>query len=493
MLTPEEMMAKARAEAPTFASFTGPSAHASKRAAALVGSRNSSLLGIAISMYALLCAGLLVRNAYLGMAAAVLPGLAVVLIPTHLTSTAALRHRATVAWLLLVVAACPWQSLAVTAYGEVNAASEADAAKFVITAIACLLAYLARVPSLKYSWPIKALFGYALIAALGGLAATDPSSSMLRTVRFAAVCLAIIWVSSRLTRSRLAVLFMQFAVTISLIALVARAIHLPSSHLFGSRLDGYLLPLQPNALGLVAAGGLICATALLARKELTLRLFASTAPILGVALILTQSRTSVIGFVLSLLVFAGPRLSTRSLLIVGLLALTFLLAVFVQTDTQSHPLTSILTHNESTTTTATLGSRTSEWKAVLRLNDTVLTKAIGQGLAAKSVEVSLSSARYAPVDGSWPAAYLSAGLVGALMLAISVLATARTAIRKRDDLAMMMITYLIISSLVTDVFNDISIGLILFLSFCTSTLMSSPSQNRQLNPSPVGRHLQRDD
>lgn len=475
-------MAKARVGPQRYADFAEPSTTAGQGAATMVGSKKSSLSVIATLVYALLCAGLLVRNTDLGAAAAVLPGLIVVLLPTRTASAIAMSRRATIGWLLLIVAACPWQSLAVTADGEVNAASEADVAKFAITALACLLALGVRAPRIKYPWPIKALLGYSLITALGGLATADPSTSVLRAVRFAAIVLAVVWIASRLSRYRLTVIFIQFSVAISLLALAARGAHVPSSHLFGSRLDGYLLPLQPNGLGLIAAGGLICTTALIAGRQLSLRLFVPIALILGITLIFTQSRTSIISFVLSLSVLVGPRLSTRGLIIIGALAFAFLIAAFVQTDTHSRPLTALLTHNESTTTTATLNSRTSEWKAVLRLNDTLLTQITGQGLAAKSVEVGLTSARYAPVDGSWPAAYLSAGMVGALILAMSVLAAAWTAIQKRDDLAMMIITYLIISSLVTDVFNDISVGLILFISLGLTTFSSRAPEP---NPSPM--------
>jgi hypothetical protein len=471
------MTAKIRAETPIFAGVAEPHPYVPQRMALLAVSKKPGLLGLAILAYGLLCAMLLVRNTDAGIAAAVLPGLAVVLLPARFASTAALSRRATVAWILLIVAACPWQSLAVTAYGEVNAGSEADAAKFVVTALACLLAYVARVPGIKYPWPIKALLGYALVTALGGLASTDPSSSLLRSARFAIVVIAVVWITSRLSRSRIAVLFIQFSVSVSLLALMARAADLPSSHLFGNRLDGYLLPLQPNALGLIAAGGLICATALLAQKQLTLRPFALAAAILGITLILTESRTSTIGFLLCLLVLAGPKLSTRGPIILGLLAFALLAVAFLQTDTGSQPLTSLLTHNGSTTTTATLGSRESEWQAALQINNTAFKQAVGQGLATKSVQVGLKSAQYAPVDGSWPATYLSAGLFGVLILAMAVITTARTAVQQRDDLAMMVIAYLIISSLVTDVFNDISVGLILFISLGVSLAASSPPAN----------------
>ena len=379
------------------------------------------------------------------------------------------------AWLVLIAAALPWQTVAVTESGAVSTGSQADAAKFVVTGLAVALAFLVRVPHLKYSWPIWAFLGYCLITTVGGLAGTDPSSSLLRSVRFAVVVLALVWVTGRLSRHQLARTFVLFSMIISFSALAARGIGVsPASHVYGGRLAGYLPPLHPNLLGMLAAGGLLCAGALLARRELTLTIFAWVTPILGLTLVLTQSRTSMIALLVSLLAFAGPRLTTRGPLIVGLIASIFVVGAFIQTDTQSQPLTSLLTHNGSTSTTGTLSSRVSEWEAVLQLNNTPLTQAIGQGLASKSVEVSLTSARYAPVDGSWPAAYLSAGFLGVLVLAAAVWAALRTAIRKRDDFALAITVFLIVSSLVADVFNDVTIGLVLLLSCGMNNFMPSP-------------------
>lgn len=446
-------------------------------------------LTAAAVVYALICAELLVLNVYLAVAVGLLPPLALVLLRPHASSAAALSRRASLAWLLLIVAACPWQVLSVTAYGEVSPASEAGFAKFAVTALACLLAFIVRAPeSRRYSWAVIALLLYALIAALGGLDTATPISSLLRTGRFVIVCISVLWLCSRLTTRRLATTFMQFSVLVSVGALAARIGGFPSSYQYGARLAGYLPPLQPNALGVIAVGGLICATALLARRSLTSGWFVLTVCILGPTLILSQSRTSMIGFILSLVVLASLRLSTRSFVIIGLLAAGISVALFIQTNTQSRPLESLLTHNHSTTTTATLGARTSEWSAALRANSTLRTRALGQGLATKSVEVNLRSAQYAPVDGSWPASYLSAGVFGLLFLTVSVLAAVRIAWRRRDELAIMMIAYLIVSSIVTDVFNDISIGLILFLSFVLSV---RPREVHEMEPSTPPTQLAR--
>jgi len=430
------------------------------------------LIAFAASAYALLCADLLVHNTYLGVAAAVLPGAAVVPFQTRLASATLMRRQSIFVWLVLVAVAPPWQSVPVTADGSISTSSAVDAVKLLATTLAVGLAFIGRVPNLKYPFTVKALLGYATVAVLGALA-TDSPSSLLRAARFAAVVLATIWVTGHLSRHRLTLLFVQFSVVVSFISLVARAAGLGSA--FGSRLAGYLPPLHPNVLGLLAAGGLLCLTASLARKELRFRAFAMTAPILTLTVILTQSRTSIVGLLGGLLALAVPHLRSRAPIILGVLGSALVIAALIQTNTQSHPLTSLLTHNGSTSTTATLGSRVSEWTAVQELNKKSLTQAVGQGLAAKTVEVDLRSAQYASVDGTWVAAYLSAGVLGVIILAISVLAALRMAIRSHDDLAVAVIVFLIINSLVADVFNDVTIGLVLFLSVCvSSTLQTQP-------------------
>ena len=171
--------------------------------------------------------------------------------------------------------------------------------------------------------------------------------------------------------------------------------------------------------------------------------------------------------IIGLLALAAPRFGTRGPPILGALALALLVGFYLQANTEAQPLSALLTHNGSTTTTATLGSRFSEWESVLKLNDTPVRAAVGQGLAAKSVAVELASAQVASVDGTWPAAYLSAGLIGVLALAAFVLAALRTAIRRRDEQAIALVAFLIVSSLTTDIFNDVTIALLLMLATVT--------------------------
>jgi hypothetical protein len=428
------------------------------------------MLGGAVITYALLCAQLLVSHFYIGLAAAVAPGLAVVPLYTPVARTSTIARRAGIAWLLLLVTALSWQTVAITADGAISPGSESDAAKFVVTSLAVGLAFLVRVPRVTYTSRVRMLLGYGVIASIGGFLGTDPSSSLERAIRFGAVVIALTWVASRLPRRRVASLFVLCALAFSLMALAARLAGRASSYVYGGRLDGYLPPLHPNALGLLAAGGLLCTVTLIVRRELTLRAFVLAAPVLSATLALTESRSSMIALVVGLLGLACLHMRRRGPLIVGTLLFMLLIAISLQMFTHLRPLTSLLTHNESTSTTGSLASRLSEWDTVKHLNGHVTTRAFGQGLATKTVEVNLRSAQYASVDGTWPAAYLSAGAAGVLILAAAVVLALRAAIRHRDDLAVPIILFLFVNSLVADVFNDVTLGLVLFLSLGVSDL-----------------------
>lgn len=434
--------------------------------------RTGLLVTVAAVAYAALCGALLTQNPYMGAAGALAPGVAAGLL--HARARASSGVWTALAWVFVIMAALPWQTLAVTATGAVDAGSQANSLKFAITGLACAIAFLTRVERRPYPWHVKALLVYALISAIGGLGAADASSSLLRAVRLAAIALAVVWLAGRMDRRRMAEVFTQSTAVVSLVALVARAADLESGRAFGGRLAGYLPPLHPNELGLMAGAGLLCAIALLARGELARGAFLSSAPVLAITLLLTQSRTAMVAVVVGLLVLAGYRLTTRGPLIVGALALAFLLAGLVQTNTGYRPLDALVTHNGSTTATGTLGSRAAEWNAVVHLNNRPVQVLAGQGLAAKSVAVELASARYAPVDGSWPAAYLSAGLAGVAALAAAVLAVLGGALRRRDDFAMALVAFLIVNSLVADVFNDVTVGLVLLLSLAARDRAPAP-------------------
>jgi hypothetical protein len=472
-------VATAKAENLVLHGSDAPRARSDRRPAPFGGLRHGGVLvGLAITGYVLLCAVLLLRNMYFGVAAAALPGGIVCLVQTRRVATAILSSQATVAWLLVIAAAPPWQSASVTEIGTVGVSAGTNGAKLVLTVLAFGLAFWGRVPRMRYAWPVKMLLGYSAVATLGGLTGPEPPSSLLRVARFAAIVLTVTWVTTRLTRPRLAALVVQFSIIIALGALVGRAIGRGAS--VGGRLGGYLPPLNPNVLGVLVAVGLLCAIALVARRELRMKTFSLVVPVLGATLVLTESRTSMIGFVAGLVALAAPRLRWRGgPVIVGLLVAVFLLAAFIQTDTQWRPLTALLTHNESTSATATLGTRVSEWSAVSIRNNTVVKRTVGQGLAVKSVEVNLAAAKNAPVDGTWSAAYLSAGLVGAILLASALLAALWAGVYGRDRLAVPIMVFLLFISLTDDVGSDVTIALVIFLSVGVSAL--TPRRARTLS------------
>ncbi len=369
---------------------------------------------------------------------------------------------AEMSWLALLAAAPPWQASAVTAAGAVSVEAGSDPAKLVVTGIAFGVLFFCRPVGSKYAWPVKALLAYGVISFIGAGLGTDATSSVLRSVRWVAVVLAVTWASQQLSRRRLALLTVLLAAVVSVAALFGAAAGLTVSE--GGRLGGYLPPLQPNDLGVISATGALCAIVLLLRGEIPRLFFGVSAPLLVATLALTESRASMAGLLIALFVLAFPRLQRHGPTLMCVMIVAFLGLLILQENTSVQPLSAALTHNGTTSTTSTLGSRTSEWKSVAELNVTYVEKLFGQGLADKTVPVVLPYTAYATLDGTWPSAYLSVGAVGVLVLAGGVLAAIRMAWSRRDGFALALIALLVSNSLVEDTFNDVSTSVVLFLS-----------------------------
>lgn len=446
--------------------IASPAHHATaKRRQTGLGTRSTSwsrkaIAAIGIVLYAALCAGLLLYDIYLATLVAAAPAFASML---FVDSVAATRVQIGAAWVVLFVAAAPWQ-MATTAIdtGAVDTGSGVTAIKVFLTAAALGLAALRRRQTATVPLAVKILLAYALVVAISGVLGSDPDSSTLRAVRLAAVVVGAAWLASHFTQRQLVLLVVSTALIISVLALGARWGGIAVSA--DARLAGYLPPLHPNGLGLIAASSLLCATALLVRRQITLKVFVVCVAVLGTTVVLTQSRTSVLALIVGLLALSAPGMRAKGPAIVYTLVAAFLVAGFVQTFTTTAPLTRFLTHNGSATVTGTLGTRQSAWRAAWDENAGPRRQLLGDGLASKSVEINLASARFASVDGTWPAAYLSAGIIGVLVLAAAIVSALRSALRRRDSLAVALCAFLLTTSVVVSVFNDITAGLLLLVS-----------------------------
>ena len=425
-------------------------------------SRRTLILTAACGGYAAVCATVVVRNVAGGAALDVLPAICLATVEFYRYVTAVPGRLAALSWILLIATAAPWQTNRVTAAGVVTVTSGTDAAKLVVTTIAFVLAFMGRSRSVSFPWPVKALLVYASISVLGAFTGPDVMSSLYRSVRLMMVVLAVTWAASRLPRRRLAFLAVLFATAICVFAIVGAEAGLVAK--VDGRLGGYIPPLQANDLAIIAASGALCGLVLWMRGELRRSVFAVAIAIALVTLALTESRASIIGLVVALLVLGVPRLEKRGPIIVGIMIAAFTVTVFIQANTSAQPITAALTHNGTTSTTSTLTSRTSEWQSVGALNVTYPEKLFGQGLADKTVPVDLPYTAYASLDGTWPSAYLSAGILGALTLAGAVLVAAWSAWRRRDGFALALIALLLTNSLVEDTFNDVSTSVVLFIS-----------------------------
>jgi hypothetical protein len=196
------------------------------------------------------------------------------------------------------------------------------------------------------------------------------------------------------------------------------------------------------------------------------------APVLAVALGLTQSRTSFIALFVCLVVLLATRARARVASVLWLTALALIVAAaaaMVQTNTTYQPVSHLLTHGGKSPLASALDSRFTEMEAALATNDTYPTKLFGLGLAAKSVRVDQPWAQYAPVDNSWYAANHSAGVLGVLLLALAVIGSFFIAARARSVIALTILVYIVVQSITAGAtLDDISVGLVLLVALGVS-------------------------
>jgi hypothetical protein len=307
------------------------------------------------------------------------------------------------------------------------------------------------------------MLAFSTLALFSAFLGEDIFSSISRAIRLAAVILAVFWCTTRLDQKQLIQVFVAFATSVCSVSLIALVTGFESP--MDGRLQGAILPLHPNNLGILAAAGLLCVVYATTGGALRRWVIVFGAAILGVSLLLTQSRTAVAAFTVGLVAIALPELRVRGRQVAAVVVAVVSIVAILEFGTDYGPINYVLTHDQTTTVTGNLDVRVSAWNSAFQTNDTVLRVLFGSGLAAKSVVVNLSSAAFTSVDGTWPSAYLSGGIVGATLLAVIVLLSSIGVFVSRNGLAFGMAVLMIVSSLVASVFNDVTLGLVIWLMF----------------------------
>lgn len=227
----------------------------------------------------------------------------------------------------------------------------------------------------------------------------------------------------------------------------------PHSAMEGGRLQGAFWPIPPTQVAHYAAEFTGLAILLWFAGALQRRTAVVMALIGFAVLVLTHTRTALVGLVVGLLVasasiFITNRRVRRSFAIVAVLLAVVAVPVA--------PLAvSWLARGETTTELSDLTGRTNYWSYVLAEQRPLTNEVLGDGLSNGSVNnPAMPNVSGLPIDSSWVLAYQDQGLLGDALIAIiflTMLIAASTAPPgPRRAVALFLVTYCIIASVTED-------------------------------------------
>jgi hypothetical protein len=251
-------------------------------------------------------------------------------------------------------------------------------------------------------------------------------------------------------------------------ALIGIAISPHRAFAYGGRLSGVIWPMLPTQLAQYAA-----VAAGLTIVLWFARLVSGRAATIGVAfaiitLLLSHTRTALVGLVAGLLV-AGISLFFINSRVRKFLA-TIAVAVAVAVLTAAGFLTTWLARGESAQGLVSLTGRTSFWAAVVNVPRTRFEEIFGFGLTNASING-------LPIDSNWLSAYLQEGLVGVVICAaiylFVIVAAFFRATGVRRALILFLGTYCLLASFTEDAITDVS-PYLLNLIVAASLFMASP-------------------
>jgi hypothetical protein len=220
---------------------------------------------------------------------------------------------------------------------------------------------------------------------------------------------------------------------------------------YAGRLTGIIWPMYPTAVAQFAA----VAAGLTVVLWLA-RLVSGRATLVGVALsililLLTHTRTALVGLVAGILV-AGLSLFFINSRVRKFFATLAVIAAIAIT-TAAGFIATWLARGQTTAGLTSLTGRTDFWSLVLNLPRTRLQEVLGFGLSNASVNG-------LPIDSNWLSAYLQEGLFGvvvcAAMLVFLFVAAFFRASGVQRALIMFLLTYCLLASFTEDSFTDVS-------------------------------------
>ena len=369
-------------------------------------------------------------------------------------------------FVVLLASSVPWRSQDGAQVGAATVDDSASVWKLLLTAASVTVAVLAGERH-RLAWAQQLLLGYAVVAAGGAYVATGGNiqDATARPARYILTVIAVAMITRAVGFSLVARWTAVFAASVATLSLLARG----AGFAEGQRLGGWPIPMHPNVPGSIAAAGLLCAVGLWAMRAASAGFAFLVSGGCAVALILTGSRTSIAATVVAMfLVIALPAATTvRGVRVAASLAFVLVVVAITQSIVGSKSVFStVLTRAGQDANYATITTRKAELDAVKRAHDTLGSQLLGAGMETKSAPLQMQDRYfYAPVDGTWSAAYLSAGIAGlALLFAAMCLAFRRIAsAAETRTLSSLLLVYVAAATLTFNVLNDVTFEAVLFV------------------------------
>jgi len=323
--------------------------------------------------------------------------------------------RVTVVWVLVTVSLLSWRS-------DVYFSGGLDPvvlAKSVVSVVAFLLAlglWLRTDRQVEIGARTAIVVAIYLSATvIGGWAGGELFSSVVTAGRVALVVATVALLVQSVSMVRL---IRTLSWALALTALACSMTGIPTA-LGGVRLEGTLLPLNPNQLAMMFGFPVIVLTWHAMAGRLTPAVISAMAVLLGLTW-LTGSRTGLAAVVLAVAVVIMLSERVPVACFVGVvLAVPVTIYVAVATGLVSH----YVDRGAATSDVGSLNSRTIAWKAAFSVHGDHWQELFGRGLAAKTVAVSGTYWNTQVVDSSWVSAFVQGGWVALLVLAVWVVLT----------------------------------------------------------------------
>ena len=220
---------------------------------------------------------------------------------------------------------------------------------------------------------------------------------------------------------------------------------------FDGRLEGVIWPMLPTQVAQYAAVAAGLTVVLWLARLLSGRVTLAGVTVAVAILLLTHTRTALVGLVAGILV-AGLSLFTVNARVRKFFA-TGAAAVSIGVVTVAGVVTTWLARGENAQGLTTLTGRTNFWALVLNTPRSKFQEIFGFGLSNASING-------LPIDSNWLAAYMQEGLFGVVVCAMILAFLLVTAFFQppgvRRALALFILTYCMLASFTEDTFTDAS-------------------------------------